>query len=156
MIYLPVRMSKKKDKGEEKRNKHLMDELKDCKDENLRLKADFENYKKQLDRDKEQFARLANEELIRELLNIVDDMERAIGDKEVNGFRMIHKNFIKILERMGLKRIECLEKKFDPHYHEVMYAEESEQEAGTILEEFQAGYMLKDKVIRHSKVKIAK
>lgn len=144
---------KKKDKGEE--HELLRKELEDCEDTNLRLKADFENYRKQLDREREQFAGLAGEDIIVELLGVVDDLGRA-ADRGDEGVELIHKNLIKILEDNGLKRIECVGGKFDPHYHEVMMQEESEQEEGTILEELQVGYMLKDKVIRHSKVKIAK
>jgi len=143
---------KKKDRDEE--HELLEKELEDCKDTNLRLQADFENYRKQLDRDKEQFAGLAGEGLIKELLDVVDDLERAAegGDE---GIGLIHKNFLKVLENSGLRRIKCIGKKFDPHYHEVMMQEDSEEEEGTIIEELQVGYMLKDKVIRHSKVKIA-
>jgi len=146
---------KKKGKDREGEYELLKKELEDCKDTNLRLKADFENYRKQLDRDREQFAGLAGEDIIVELLGVVDDLERAAegGDE---GIGLIHKNLTKSLEGNGLKKIDCLGKKFDPHYHEVMMHEESEQEEGIILEELQPGYMLKDKVIRHSKVRIAK
>jgi len=130
-------------------------ELEDLKDDNLRLRADFENYRKQLDKEKEQFAGLANEGLIKDLLNIVDDLERAAEMGE-EGIGLIHKNFFKVLESNGLRRIECIGEKFDPYYHEVMCQEESDKEEGTVLEELQPGYILKDKVIRHSKVKIAK
>ncbi len=133
----------------------LRKELEDCRDENLRLRAEFENYQKQLDRDKEQFAGLANEGLIKELLCVVDDLERAAENGD-EGIGLIHKNFLKVLEGNGLMRIDCVGKKFDPHYHEALCQEDSEQEEGTVLEELQPGYMLKDKVIRHSKVRIAK
>jgi len=144
---------KKKDKGEE--HELLEKELEDCKDTNLRLQADFENYRKQLDREREQFAGLAGEDIIVELLNVVDDLERAAegGDE---GIGLIHKNFLKVLEGNGVRRIECIGKKFDSHYHEVLCQEDSTQEEGTVLEDLQTGYMLKDKVIRHSKVRIAK
>ena len=144
---------KKKDKGEE--HELLEKELEDCKDTNLRLQADFENYRKQLDRDRQQFAGLASEGLIKELLGVVDDLGRA-AERGDEGIGLIHKNFMKILEDNGLKRIECVGGKFDPHHHEVLCQEDSNQEEGTVLEELQTGYMLKDKVIRHSKVKIAK
>jgi len=145
-------MSRKKKSDE---HELLKKELEDCKDTNLRLRADFENYRKQLDRDREQFAGLANEGLIKELLSVVDDLERA-AERGDEGIGLIHKNFLKVLGDNGLKRIECVWERFDPHYHEVLCQEESDEGEGTILEELQPGYMLKDKVIRHSKVKIAK
>jgi len=144
---------KKKDKGEE--HELLQKELEECKDTNLRLRADFENYRKQLDRDKEQFAGLAGEDIIVELLGVVDDLERAANGGD-EGIGLIHKNFLKVLEGNGVRRIECIGEKFDPHYHEVLCQEDSKQEEGTVLEDLQTGYMLKDKVIRHSKVRIAK
>lgn len=128
----------------------------------LRLKAEFENYKKQLDREKENFTRNANESLIRELLSILDNFEIAIKeiekkDKEIaQGVNLIYNNFLKILEARGLKVILAIGKKFDPYYHEALMQEESaDKEEGTILEEFQKGYSLNGKVIRHSKVKVS-
>lgn len=123
------------------------------------LQADFENYRKSLDREKEQIVELANECLIKDLLVVLDDFERALQSmkegKDKEGLSMLYKNFFKILEQHGLKPIEALGKKFDPYYHEAVLREKSDREEGTILEEFQRGYMLKSKVIRHSKVKVA-
>jgi molecular chaperone GrpE len=124
------------------------------------LQADFENYRKQIDKEKEEFERQANERLIKEMLGITDDFERAverIKDKQTKeGMEMILKNMMNLLEKKGLKRIEALGKKFDPYYHEALLSEKSDKEEGTILEELQKGYMLHSKVIRHSKVKVAK
>ncbi|MGC8817253.1 MAG: nucleotide exchange factor GrpE [Candidatus Hadarchaeum sp.] len=123
------------------------------------LQADFENYRKSLDREREQIIELANEGLIKDLLVVLDDFERALGSmkegKDKEGLRMLYKNFFKILEQRGLRPIEALGKKFDPYYHEAVLREKSDQEEGTVLEELQKGYMLKSKVIRHSKVKVA-
>ncbi|OYT42461.1 MAG: nucleotide exchange factor GrpE [Candidatus Altiarchaeales archaeon ex4484_43] len=143
-----------------KTKKELEAELKEKEEDILRLRADFENYRKQLNREKEEFAKIANEKLITQLLDVVDNFERAIStinDKEtMKGIKMVYRQFYKILEENGLKKIEALGKKFDPYYHEVLMREESDKEDGTIIEEFQTGYMLKEKVIRHSKVKVAK
>ncbi|MGQ9788708.1 MAG: nucleotide exchange factor GrpE [Candidatus Hadarchaeaceae archaeon] len=123
------------------------------------LQADFDNYRKSLDREKEQIIELANECLIRDLLVVLDDFERALQSmeegKEKEGLLMLYKNFFKILEQHGLRPIEARGKKFDPYYHEAVLREESDQEEGTIIDELQKGYMLKSKVIRHSKVKVA-
>lgn len=123
------------------------------------LQADFDNYRKNFEKEKEKIIDLANESLIKELLVIIDDFERALqlveNEKNKEGLIMIHKNFFKILENHGLKKINALGKKFDPYYHEVLLKEKSDKEDGAILEEIQPGYMLKSKVIRHSKVKVA-
>lgn len=127
----------------------------------IRLQAEFENYQKRIDREKNDFIKYSNEKLILELLDIVDDFERAIPSlKEKNmdtkGIEMIYSNLTKILEKEGLRKIDCVGKKFDPYYHEVILQEEAEKEDGTITEELQKGYMLNSKVLRHSKVKISK
>ncbi|MEM4245049.1 MAG: nucleotide exchange factor GrpE [Candidatus Nanoarchaeia archaeon] len=123
------------------------------------LQADFDNYRKNFEKEKEKIIELANENLMKELLIIIDDFERALqlieNEKNKEGLEMLHKKFFKILENHGLKKIESLGKKFDPYYHEALLKEKSDKEDGTILEEIQPGYILKSKIIRHSKVKVA-
>lgn len=123
------------------------------------LQADFDNYRKSFEREREQIIKLANESLISELLVVIDDFERALSimkdGKDKEGMKMIYNNLIKILERRGLKPIETAGKKFDPNFHEVVCKEPSCKDDGLILEELQKGYMLKSTVIRPSKVKIA-
>ena len=138
----------------------LVQILEEKEGEILRLRADFENYTKHLNREREAFMKLANEDLVLKLLGIVDDFERALplitDRKAQEGVSMIYRNFVKILEESGLKKIAAVGKKFDPYYHEALMQEDSPEEDGMILAELQVGYILKDKVIRHSKVKIAK
>ncbi len=123
------------------------------------MQADFENYKKRFERERENIIRLANERLIKQLLPIIDDFERALesmkNEKDKKGLSLIYKNFLNLLEKNGLKKIEALGKKFDPYYHEAILKEKSEKEENTILEEIQKGYTLNSKVIRHAKVKVA-
>jgi len=123
------------------------------------LQADFENYRKNFEKEKEKIIELANENLIKELLVIIDDFERALqsikNEKNKDGLIMLHRNFFRVLENHGLKKIEALGKKFDPYHHEALLKEKSDKEDGMILEEIQPGYILKSKVIRHSKVKVA-
>ena|SRR3989344_3472787 len=123
------------------------------------LQADFDNYRKQFDKEKESIIKLANENLIKELIIILDDFEQALkqieNEKNKEGLILLHKKFFKILEFHGLRQIESLGKKFDPNFHEALSKEISDAEENTILEEFQKGFMLKFKVIRSSKVKIA-
>lgn len=122
------------------------------------LQADFDNYRKKFEKEKEDIIRLANENLIKELIVILEDFERALNEikdeKIKEGLKLVYSNFLKLLEKHGLKHIEALGKKFDYNLHEVISKEHSEKEDGIITEEFQKGFMLKSKVIRPSKVKI--
>jgi len=123
------------------------------------LQADFDNYRKQFEKEKEQIIRLANENLIRELLIILDDFESSIKlikhEETRKGIELLHQKFFKTLEKHGLRKIEALGKKFDPNFHEVLCEELSDKETGSILEEIQKGYCLLNKVMRPSKVKVA-
>jgi len=137
-------------------------ELQECKDQLLRLRAEFENYKKHLDREYNEKVKNSNADLIKNLLPVLDTFEIAINEikkkdtQTAEGIELIYREIFKILEKNGLKKIESIGKKFDPYYHEIVMQELSDKEDGTIIEEFQKGYMLNDKVIRHSKVKISK
>jgi molecular chaperone GrpE len=123
------------------------------------LQADFDNYRKSLEREREQVIQLAGETLVRDLLPVLDDMERALPslsqEKNREGFELLSRKLHKILERHGLRSIESRGKRFDPNFHEAIAKGESTEEEGTILEEYQRGYLLRSKVIRPSKVKIA-
>ena len=124
------------------------------------MQADFENYVKRFEKEKEQIIKLANENLIKELMVILDDFEislKQIKDEKVKeGVEMLQKKLLKILEKHELKEIEAIGKLFDPNFHEVLYKELSEEEEDTITEEIQKGYTLHSKVIRPTKVKVAK
>lgn len=123
------------------------------------LQADFDNFRRWSAKEKDAITSLANERLICDLLVILDDFERALPsleqEKNRQGMEMIYKKLSKILSGYGLQPIECVGKKFDPHYHEVLCTEKCSWDQNTILEDFGKGYQLKSKVIRPSKVKIA-
>jgi molecular chaperone GrpE len=123
------------------------------------LQADFDNYRKWSEKEKTAIIALANEHLITDLLVILDDFDQALPSLELEqnrqGMLMIQKKIVRILNEYGLHPIECVGKKFDPHFHEVICRERSNEETNTILEEIGKGYQLKSKVIRPSKVKIA-
>ena len=123
------------------------------------LQADFDNYRKWSEKEKASIIALANENLIKDLLVILDDFEQALPsleqEKNREGIMMIQKKMLKILKGYGLQPIECVGKKFDPHFHEVICKERCNEEPDTILEDIGKGYQLKSKVIRPSKVKIA-
>ena len=135
--------------------------LKELTETTQRLQAEFENYKKRVENERTVFARCANQDLIKKLLPFIDDFELALKncrakDDFYKGIELIYSHLIEALQSQGLKQIESKGKKFDPYYHQALMAEESDTEENTILEEMQKGYMLNDKVIRHSKVKVAK
>ena len=123
------------------------------------LQADFDNYRKSLEREREQVIQLAAEALVRDLLPVLDDLERALPslsqEKNREGFELLSRKLHKILESHGVRSIESHGKRFDPNFHEAIAKEESDEEEGTVLEEYQRGYLLRSKVIRPSKVKIA-
>ena len=125
-----------------------------------RLQAEFENYKKWNAKEKTEFVKYAHADIVEKILPVLDSFEIALkntGDKEkfVDGVKIIYAQLHSILEAEGLKPIKAAGEKFDPYRHEVLMKEESEKPEETILEEFQKGYMLNNRVIRHSKVKIS-
>lgn len=146
--------------------KQEAEKAKDCQDKMLRLQADFENMRKRIERDKQDFLKFANEGIIMELLNILDDLERAVNLAEskhedlpafLKGVEMILAHLYEMLKNNGLKPIEALGKPFDPHLHEaLMQAEDKGKPENTIIEELQKGYLLNDRVIRTAKVKVSK
>lgn len=150
-----------KSKEREDTEKNLEEKIREYEDQLLRLRAEFENYKKQLDMQYIENVKNANASLIKEILPVIDEFEIAIADikkkdeKTAEGIELLYKKMMKILEQNGLKAIDAIGKKFDPYYHEVLMNENSDKEEGTILEEFQKGYLFNGKVIRHSKVKIS-
>ncbi|MBN2459679.1 nucleotide exchange factor GrpE [Candidatus Woesearchaeota archaeon] len=150
----------KQEKPEQKKEQPK-DERQELIDTLQRLQAEFENYKKRIDRDYDSMIKCSNEDLIKHLLPIIDNFELALKscrekDDFYRGMELIYSQLMDTLHSQGIKHIECIGKKFDPYYHEVLLAEENEKEANTIIDELQKGYMLYNKVIRHSKVKIAK
>jgi len=132
----------------------------------LRLQADFENTRKRMEREKQDFVKFANEGIILELLNVLDDLERTVNLAEnqkqdlpafLKGVEMILAHLYEMLKEYGVKPIEAEGKLFDPHYHEaLMQIENKELPEHTIVEELQKGYLLNDRVIRTTKAKVSK
>jgi len=128
----------------------------------LYLKADLDNYKKRAAREREDFAKYANEPLIVELLDVYENLERALVSARktdasmAKGLEMVYTDLKAVLEKHGLKPIKTVGEKFDPYLHEaVMQAVDDDSEEDTILEEIQRGYTLNMKVIRYAKVKVS-
>ena len=125
-----------------------------------RLQAEFENFRKRTEKEKAEFVKYAKAELMQKLLPTIDTFEIALksakdSEKFVKGMEMVYAQLVSTLQSEGLKPIEAAGKKFDPYLHEVMLKEKSDKDDDIVLEELQKGYMLNDKVLRHSKVKIS-
>ncbi len=129
-----------------------------------RLQAEFENYKKRVAREQEEFVKYANEKLIRELIDVYENLDRALkncsddkNEELAKGLNIVYKQLSDILAKTGLSRIKAEGEQFDHNLHEVlMQTETDEVPEDTVLEELQQGYMLHGKVLRHSMVRIAK
>ncbi|MBW2988768.1 nucleotide exchange factor GrpE [Candidatus Woesearchaeota archaeon] len=125
-----------------------------------RLQAEFENYKKYVEKSQAELRRYAAAGIIETLLPVLDSFELALkntADKEklVQGIELIFSQLYSLLEKEGLRKIDA-KGRLDPNLHDVLLKAESDKEEDTILEELQKGYMLNDRVIRHSKVKVSK
>lgn len=139
------------------------DEIEDLKNSLLRLQADFSNFRKRSEKEKEDTIKFASEGLITALLPILDNFYRAFDAAQaqgvegdwLEGFALIQKDLIQVLESKGLEEIEATGQAFDPEYHQAVLTEPSDGESGIVLETLQKGYKLRDKVIRPSIVKVS-
>jgi molecular chaperone GrpE len=144
---------------------HVKAEAREAADKYLRVLADFDNYRKRIARENLERTRCASEDLIGRLLEVVDDMERALaaseGGSDFQGLRkgleLTYANLKEVLAREGLCAIKCLGEKFDPNYHEAIMAQDSQGAASdSVVDEVQRGYTLNGRVIRPSKVVVSK
>jgi len=139
----------------------LKDERDNLYDRLLRKHADFENYKKRVDRERSEFAQFASAELIKELLGALDSFELAIRNAQTDrstlqGFELIYKQLLDVLGRFGLKAIEVKGQKFDPNFHQaVSTTPTNDVEENTILDEMRRGYLLNGRLLRPAMVSVA-
>ena len=127
-----------------------------------RVQADFENYRKRAARDQERLVAHAHERLVKELLPVLDDLERALEAAErheeaklIDGVRLVERSLRKALEKEGLREIET-DGAFDPHVHEALLTQEREGAgSGSVIEVVQRGYRIGDKVVRPARVIVA-
>ena len=133
----------------------------ELEDRLLRVAADFDNYKKRAAREREEYVAHANERLLKELLPVLDDLERAldaVGQHEEatveEGVRLVHRSLASLLEKNGVREIST-EGMFDPHVHEALLSQPSEAEEGSVIDVVQKGYTLGDRVVRPARVVIA-
>ena len=132
-------------------------EANEWKDKYIRLYAEFENYKKRTLKEKTELILNGSEKTVTAVLPILDDFERALADKTEDstaikeGFELIYKKFLKVLENIGVKKIDTDGKDFNVDYHEAIARVPG---MGEIIDCVQTGYTLNDKVIRHAKVAV--
>jgi molecular chaperone GrpE len=145
--------------------RELQKQRDDFRDLLLRTTAEFDNYRKRTDRDRQNQAEAAAADLIEELLPVVDDFERALnadaGPETVEAYRrgieLIHTRLVDVLRKRGVRPIDALGTDFDPYYHQAVSYEPAEgRRDGEVIEEFRRGYMLGDRLLRPSMVKVAK
>lgn len=128
-----------------------------------RLKAEFENYKRRVRKEREELSDFVKRELIEKLLPVLDDFERMldnahkIDEAQLSGNKLVYTKLYSILRNEGLEPIESVGEEFDPEWHEAVVIEKGEDgEDNTVIEEWQKGYLFKSKLLRPSKVKVFK
>jgi len=143
----------------------LQRERDEYKDLLLRKSAEFDNYRKRVERERQAAGDAAAASLIEEILPLLDDLDRALtadtgsegGEAYRRGVELIRRQLDDILRKRGVRAIEALGADFDPHYHQSVAYEPAEgRREGEIIEEFRRGYMLGDRLLRPSMVKVAK
>jgi molecular chaperone GrpE len=159
---------KEKEKGIEELKKKLEETEKEAKDHYerlLRVAADFENYKKRAVKEKEEWVKFANEDLLKAILPFIDNLERAVNHADkvkdtgvmIEGVRLTLQQLLQILDKFGVSPIESIGKPFDPTFHEAMLMVETDQrEPNQVVEEFQKGYLLNDRLLRPATVSVSK
>jgi molecular chaperone GrpE len=140
-------------------------EIAELKERLLYQQAEFENFKKLKAKEKQEALRFGNEMLIKEILPVIDNLERAIehasktGETKsiVEGVELTLSGLLKVLEKFGVQRVEARNKKFDPNLHEAVYEEEREDvEPGIVVGELQRGYVMDGRLLRPAMVSVAK
>ena len=147
----------------------LREELESMKDEKLRLLAEMENLRKRSERDKSDSIRYGSMNLAREILSVNDNLSRALqsvnlGENNiepinnlVDGLNMVQKEFMTILNKYGVEKIDALNKKFDHNFHQaVLEVETEESEEGIVVQEIQTGFTMYDRLLRPSMVGVSK
>lgn len=153
------------DTQEQDTEKQAQEELQIYQDKYIRLAAEFENYKRRAQRDQSDAIRYANESLLKNLLSTVDNLERAIQSGKdagangplMEGVELTHKQFIETVGKLGVRQVSSIGNPFDPTMHQAVARVESDTaEPNTVVEEFQKGYFLHDRILRPAMVTVAK
>jgi len=161
------KIKKLENKKNELENKisELENDVKEFKDKYIRVHAEFENSKKRLEKELRRKVDLITEDIFLDIIHIVDDMERALATnkdkksnkKETEGTRLVYNKMLNMLEKYKVATFGSVDKEFDTDYHDALLIKvDNKKPDRTVVEEFEKGYMLKDKVLRHAKVIVSK
>ncbi len=151
--------------GDQGTEQQAKEELQIFQDKYVRLAAEFENYKRRAQRDQSDAIRYANESLLKNLLSTIDNLERAIQSGKdagatgalLEGVELTHKQFLETVGKLGVRQISSTGNVFDPTMHQAVAQVESDTtEPNTVIEEFQKGYFLHDRILRPAMVTVAK
>ena len=161
--------NKLKNKSEKDKDSELIEEIENLKEEKLRLLAEMENLRKRSERDKIDSIKYGSINLARDILSPSDNLSRAMkaipADEKftktinnlIDGLKMVQKEFMTILERHGVKKIEAINNKFDHNYHQAILEIEKENcEEGIVVQEMQSGFIMHDRLLRPSMVGVSK
>ncbi len=163
----PTRRSSSKEQKIKELEEKLKDKTTEAQanyDKFLRACAEFENFKKRLEKEKKDLVRFSNEELVKELLSVIDNLERALdrkGDTENvkdlrDGVNLTLQQLLKTLNKFGLEQVSALGERFDPNKHEAIAIEESqEHDEGVVVNEIQKAYFFKDRLLRPALVSVS-
>ena len=141
----------------------LKQQLEEEQDRTVRLRADFENYKRRVQKDKEADYKYRAQSLLNDLLPVLDNLERALAVEATSeeaisltkGVDMVYRSLVAAVEKEGLESVESEGKPFDPNlHHAVMQEKDESQDSGIVLQELQKGYKLKDRILRPAMVKV--
>ena len=155
---------KKEEKASEKKKDPKDEKIDELNDKLKRSMAEFDNYRKRTDKEKSAMYEIGAKDVIEKILPIVDNFERGLnsipedakGTAFADGMEKIYKQFVKILDDMGVKPIEAVGKPFDPNFHNaVMHVEDENLGENVVAAELQKGYTYKDSIVRHSMVQVA-
>ena len=139
------------------------EQISELTDRNMRLMAEFDNYRKRTEKEKAAMYGMGAKDVVEKILPVIDNFERGFSlvaeedmeDPFTQGMEKIYKQFITVLEGLGVTPIEAVGKEFDPNYHNaVMHVDDENYGENVVVEEFQKGYLYKDSVVRHSMVKV--
>jgi len=164
--------SELKEKKEDiKKEENLEDKLKTVEEKLLRTMAEMENQRRRFEKENQEAFEFGGFNFARESLSLLDNIDRATAsfkndenlknnkdlDKIIEGIEVVKKDLISIFKKNGIELIECMNKKFDPNFHQAMLElEDNTKESGTVVQEIQKGYMMKDRLLRPSLVGVTK
>ena len=155
--------------GKEEKKDPRDEKIEELNDKNLRLMAEFENFRKRSEKEKDQMFETGAKSVIEKVLPVIDNFERALdmasadtgegedADPFMDGMKKVYKQLMDELEKIGVTPIEAVGQEFDPEYHNaVMQVDSEEYDSGIVAQELQKGYRYNDSVVRHSMVGVAK